>query len=90
MSYHNDIYEASADDLMTFLEQQCNQAGNCPLLIGHNPGFTDLINILTDESTHIDNLPTAGAAWLQAEHWPPLAGDCVLLSITTPKQLAPR
>jgi len=50
------IYEASASDLIQIIQTLPMNAEEV-LLIGHNPGLTDLINRLGD--VRLDNLPTA-------------------------------
>jgi phosphohistidine phosphatase len=55
--YHDSIYDASVQTLLNLIHN-IDAHINRPLLVGHNPGFTSLINYLTDKK--IDNLPTAG------------------------------
>jgi len=50
------IYEASAKTLLSIVSQFDNQYHQIALF-GHNPGLTDLVNMLDG---HIDNLPTCG------------------------------
>lgn len=60
-------------------------------LIGHNPAFTDLINVLAPTAS-LDNLPTAGYArlTLEIDCWGDLQHGCGRLEETLfPKQLSP-
>lgn len=55
------IYEASTTQLLTIireLDDQCDRI----MLVGHNPGFTDLLNQI--DNVRIDNVPTCGLATL--------------------------
>ena len=88
--YTRDIYEAQVEDLLMFLHQRELADDECLMLIGHNPGMTALINLLAEEMQPVDNLPTAGAAWIRCPNWPPQPRGNTLQAITTPKQLAPR
>ncbi|HKJ07621.1 MAG TPA: histidine phosphatase family protein [Gammaproteobacteria bacterium] len=56
------IYEASVPDLLTVIGEQ---PGDCAelMLVGHNPGLTDLCNHIAPRS--IENLPTGGAFCVQ-------------------------
>ena len=86
----DELYEFSVDRLVHFLRQQNAPNGACLLLLGHNPACTDLINTLTDINPPLQNLPTAGAAWLTTSVWPPTAKNCDLQQIITPKDMAPK
>lgn len=52
------IYEASPSDLLRIIHRLPSEADEV-LMVGHNPGMTELINALGDD-VHLDNLPTAG------------------------------
>ena len=57
LRYRKEIYEADLDvllDLVRGLDDACGHV----LLVGHNPGITDLWNHLSTEKT--DNIPTCG------------------------------
>lgn len=58
------IYEASALDLLSVIKQTNNKL-KFLILVGHNPGITYLINLISD--TRLDNLPTAGIVCLKKE-----------------------
>ena len=52
------LYLVSAERMLKTLCRLSNEINSC-LLVGHNPGLTDLINLL---NVRIDNLPTGSAA----------------------------
>jgi phosphohistidine phosphatase len=52
------IYEASAADLLRIIHRLPKDADEV-LMVGHNPGMTELINALS-EDFRLENLPTAG------------------------------
>ena len=54
---HEQIYHAGARDLLSVIQNVSDQHQTL-MLVGHNPGFTDLANDLANES--ISNIPTAG------------------------------
>lgn len=62
------VYEASTGVLLKILREQPDDASHL-LLVGHNPGLTQLANLLADD--RLENLPTAGAYTLSlpVEHW---------------------
>lgn len=58
IQFEQPIYEASLDDLMNIIHN-IEDTYDRIMLIGHNPGFTELANHLTDKE-NIDNIPTCG------------------------------
>ncbi len=56
------IYEANVQQLMYVINEFENQYKSI-MMFGHNPGFTDLINVLCKPV--ISNFPTAGVAILK-------------------------
>jgi phosphohistidine phosphatase len=68
------LYTFSADDLVAFICGQ-DDISDSLFLIGHNPGLTDLVNLVCGV-TVLANLPTAGFAhlslaissWSQLDH----------------------
>jgi len=56
--YDQHIYEAPLDELMHVI-YGIEDAFERVMLVGHNPGFTNLANYLT-EGVNIDNIPTCG------------------------------
>lgn len=67
------LYEASAQQLLTIVQSWTDPVDNV-LLIGHNPGLTDIANQLT--CAEIENIPTAGIASMDfdIEHWSEVKG----------------
>lgn len=50
------IYEAGVATLLSMINKFADKH-DCIAIFGHNPGFTDLVNYLTD--SYIENMPTA-------------------------------
>jgi phosphohistidine phosphatase len=67
------LYMASPPEILAVLGEQDDKFSDI-LLVGHNPGLTDLANQLLPD-LHLDNIPTAGlvVVELDAEHWSDLA-----------------
>lgn len=60
--FEDDLYHASAEALITRL-QDLPDGLRCVLLIGHNPGLTDLVHLLAGQGAQgLDNLPTFAVA----------------------------
>lgn len=55
-----DLYHASPEGILNVMQ---NAQGNSLALFGHNPGFTELVNLLQPD--FLDNLPTCGVMALQ-------------------------
>lgn len=53
-----EIYEGSVERIISIIKEQDN-ANNCIMLFGHNPGFTNICNRLSDD-LYFDNIPTCG------------------------------
>lgn len=51
------LYGANVLELIRVIQEEMDQHASI-MLVGHNPGFTHLIDVLT--GTSIDNLPTCG------------------------------
>jgi len=84
-----DLYTFAAPDLLEWISAQ-DDSHRRLFIIGHNPAFTDLVNILTgDNSLH--NLPTAGYVELALaiDHWRDLQQACALMPYSLfPRQLS--
>lgn len=85
IQYDERIYDAEPEAL---LEIACDldDALSTVMLVGHNPGFSELAQIFTDE---IGDLPTCGVAELRfsVAHWAALdAGTLASFSLDTPKR----
>ncbi|MBX9666804.1 MAG: histidine phosphatase family protein [Candidatus Obscuribacterales bacterium] len=67
ITYEKRIYDASTRTLIDILKSQNSDIASI-LLIGHNPGMSDLLTELTGESEHF---PTAALAMIQLkiESW---------------------
>ena len=63
------LYLAAPEEILTVIAAQANDV-DCLLVVGHNPGFTDVANLLLPE-LGLANLPTAGAVVVDCvtEHW---------------------
>ena len=81
------IYGATPAELLKVI-RGLDDGRNHVILVGHNPGFTELVNALS--GPRIDNVPTCGAVELRitAEHWSEISpGTVRRASVTTPKGL---
>ena len=84
--WERSLYHASASHLLQFIQSQSNQVQSL-LLVGHNPGLTELIVRL---GVNLDNLPTAGqfAFMVLSEDWKDLSADnCKFEWWDSPKKL---
>ena len=68
IDHEPNLYHASADDLLEFVHE-LDDRFDAVAMVGHNPGFNDLANLLSGEP--IDNIPTAGVVIFKASvaHW---------------------
>ena len=57
IEYRDDFYHSSSENIISILEK-INNSFKSVIIIGHNPGFTDLVNKLTN--INLFNLPTTG------------------------------
>jgi phosphohistidine phosphatase len=79
------IYEASPETLLGILRGLGDECDHV-MLFGHNPGFTDLNNVVN--STKIDNIPTCGVVCIDFDlsSWSELAeGQGTLVFFDYPK-----
>lgn len=67
------LYEASAQQVLDIVQSWTDPVDNV-LLIGHNPGLTDMVNQLT--CAEIENIPTAGIVSIDfdVDHWKDVQG----------------
>jgi len=72
------IYEAATEDLLETIAS-IPQELESVMLVGHNPGLTELANLLG--KLNIANLPTCAAVGLELEikHWNKVAPGCARL-----------
>jgi phosphohistidine phosphatase len=81
------IYGASSDELLA-LVRRLPQTSSCVLLVGHNPGFEELVGRLTGA---YESMPTAALACIefQVDHWEEVQDQAGKLAwLLTPKRLA--
>jgi phosphohistidine phosphatase len=86
LRYDERIYEASVARLLEVVSELDDEAGFV-MLVGHNPGFEELLEILTGEA---HNLPTAALACLELniEKWNKVRADAGRLEwLVKPKKL---
>jgi phosphohistidine phosphatase len=86
------IYGADAAELAEIV-RRLPDASACVVIVGHNPGLQDLVDLLSGDDGVIDHLPTAGLAYLEhdATRWRDLAdGTCRFRGMTSPRLLAAR
>lgn len=90
--WEQNIYEAGVPDLLRVLAQ-CPQDKQRVMIVGHNPGFEDLVAYLGGEGTEIPPngklMPTAALAHVHLpDQWESLQPGCALrLRITRPRAL---
>lgn len=86
VTFDEGIYGASSAELMKLVRRLPDNT-NCALLVGHNPGFEDLVGRLTRSQ---ERMPTAALACIefQIEHWNDVDdGKGKLVWLLTPKHL---
>jgi phosphohistidine phosphatase len=73
---NQDLYLAESDEIMEVIAAADNSS-NTLMLFGHNPGFTELTDDLSN--LNIDNLPTTGMVLLKfkAESWEEISKKCL-------------
>lgn len=87
LQFDQAIYGASSAELLKLI-RRLRDASSCSLLVGHNPGFEDLLDRLT--GSH-DRMPTAALACIefQIDRWEDAEdGNGRLAWLVTPKQIA--
>lgn len=64
----DELYHTAPSEILAFLKGQSDDLESIAIF-GHNPGFTELVNILGTE--YLDNLPTGGvyAFTFRAKKW---------------------
>jgi len=82
------LFHAWPDDILQ-VASECNNSINVLMLVGHNPGTTDLANQLL-ESHYFYNVPTAGLVTLEINinNWKTITQDtikCKLIDYDYPK-----
>jgi phosphohistidine phosphatase len=86
VAFDEDLYGAGVFDLLDVLRRVDGDIASV-LVVGHNPGLHDLVEVLTDEE--VDKFPTGGLATIRiSPPWPELApGGGVLRSLVGPREL---
>ena len=88
LTFNKKIYQATVGELVALLRTIAEDRQNV-LLVGHNPGITDLANYLVDG--RLENIPTCGvfSVDLQVPSWQQLGrGAARLLFYDYPKGIA--
>jgi phosphohistidine phosphatase len=64
------VYHGSRSELISIIHQFSDH-WDTVMLVGHNPGFTDLANYLKAPDHHINNVPTCGVVAIEftTNHW---------------------
>jgi len=72
------IYEATVNALL-YQIQEISDTKNCVMIVGHNPGFSDLVNVLSQQK--MPPLPTCALVELRLniEHWSEAMPECATL-----------
>lgn len=86
VSWDERIYEADVHRLLAVVSQ-IEPTGNVVMLVGHNPGFEDLVEVLAGRTTR---MPTASLAQIDlvVEEWNKVrAGSGKLKWLVTPRDL---
>lgn len=88
LAFNEYIYQATVSELVALLQAIADDLQNV-LLVGHNPGMTDLANFLVDG--RLKNIPTCGVfgVELQVQSWKQLdRASAQLLFYDYPKRIA--
>jgi phosphohistidine phosphatase len=86
LQFDESIYGASSAELVSLI-RRLPAASNCALVVGHNPGFEDLVARLTGQT---ERMPTAGLACIefQIDSWENVEdGEGRLAWLLTPKKI---
>ena len=69
------LYTFEVQDLIAFIQGLGNDVDDV-MLVGHNPGFTDLVNELC--AANLDNLPTCGYVQMRLDigSWSSVGSQC--------------
>lgn len=80
------IYAASTSELLLVVSE-LNDENECAMMVGHNPGFENLVRVLSGK---FETMPTATLAVLELEieKWNEITpGCCNLIEVLRPKEL---
>ena len=83
--YNKNIYEASEETLINIIKSIKNNFNNV-IIVGHNPGLTNLANHLLNKSIY--NVPTCGIVAIKINgNWSELNSDnCEMIFFDYPKK----
>jgi len=83
--YNKKLYAAGDDEILAVINL-VNDSTDTLMIFSHNPGLTDLANMLSDK--YIDNIPTAGVVGLSCDgNWSELRSQsCKFLFFEYPKK----
>tara|TARA_B100001758_G_scaffold225371_1_gene217353 strand:- start:22 stop:510 length:489 start_codon:yes stop_codon:yes gene_type:complete len=87
IKYDDNLYHGSAHSIISFIKNYPEHY-NTVMIIAHNPGLTNLINMITH--INIDNLPTTGIAIVDfdCDSWNNISiENSNLVDLKFPKQL---
>lgn len=90
LKYESRIYEGHDHTLLELIKRQPDEVQTL-LLVGHNPGLTNLSNFFS--SKYIENVPTTGMAGfrLAIDHWQHLSAELAsLIFFDFPKNYFPK
>lgn len=81
--YDERVYAASPQDLMSVLDEVADDVGTVAL-VGHNPGLSELVGVLTGEPVELKTSAIAVVSWQGG--WPDVwARGASLVSHATPR-----
>ncbi len=86
---NSDVYHASGSTLVDTIRDLPNELKSV-MLVGHNPGFTDLSNFLKESDYYIGNVPTCGVVAIEfaLNRWSDVSKHCGrLLFFDYPKKV---
>ena len=86
IQFDESVYGASSAELMKLI-RRLPDGNSCAMLVGHNPGFEDLVRWLTGSN---ERMPTAALACIefQIDHWDNVDDKKGRLAwLLTPKQI---
>ena len=87
IKYDDNLYHVSAQSITNLIKNYSNKY-NSAMIIAHNPGLTNFINLITN--INLDNLPTTGIAIIDfdCEYWDNISiENSNLVDLKFPKQL---
>ena len=73
----DEVYHASSTQLVQLIHELSDDR-KCVMMVGHNPGFTDLANFLKEADYYIGNVPTCGVVAIEfpLNRWAEITKHC--------------